>query len=125
MFVSNMLFGQGPWTPWQMFAMGVIGLLAGVLFRKGLLRRDRLSLCVFGAIMAVVVYGGIMNPAAALMVQPNPTWGMILTYYATGFPVDLMHAAATVLFLWILADPMLQKLDRVKVKYGLLERENG
>ena len=50
--------------------------------------------------------------------------GMILTYYATGFPVDLMHAAATVLFLWILADPMLEKLDRVKVKYGLLEREN-
>jgi energy-coupling factor transporter ATP-binding protein EcfA2/uncharacterized membrane protein len=124
MFVSNMLFGQGPWTPWQMFAMGVIGFLAGVLFRKGLLRRDRLSLCIFGAISAVIIYGGIMNPAAALMVQPNPTWGMILTYYATGFPVDLMHGAATVLFLWILADPMLEKLDRVKVKYGLLEREN-
>ena len=24
-FVSNMFFGQGPWTPWQMFAFGMIG----------------------------------------------------------------------------------------------------
>ena len=31
------------------------------------------------------------------------------------------HAAATALFLWFLAQPMLEKLDRVKVKYGLLE----
>ena len=39
MLVSNMLFSQGPWTPWQMFAMGIIGWLAGVLYRKGVLRR--------------------------------------------------------------------------------------
>lgn len=39
MLVSNMLFSQGVWTPWQMFCMGIIGFLAGVLFRKGLLRR--------------------------------------------------------------------------------------
>ena len=43
-FLSNFIFGQGPWTPWQMFAMGIIGFLAGVLFRKGLLRRARMSL---------------------------------------------------------------------------------
>ncbi|MEA4965726.1 MAG: ECF transporter S component [Oscillospiraceae bacterium] len=123
MFTSNMLFGQGPWTPWQMFAMGVIGLLAGVLFRKGLLRRDRLSLSVFGAVVTVLLYGGIMNPASVLMYQSNPTWGMIFTAYLTGVPVDLVHAAATVLFLWLLSEPMLQKLDRVKEKYGLMEGE--
>ena len=33
MLCSNMFFGQGPWTPYQMFAMGLIGFLAGVLFR--------------------------------------------------------------------------------------------
>ena len=50
-----------------MFAMGLIGFLAGVLFRKGLLRRTRGALAVFGAISAIVIYGGIMNPASALM----------------------------------------------------------
>ena len=41
MIVSNIMFSQGPWTPWQMLSMGIIGFLAGVLFRKGLLRRSR------------------------------------------------------------------------------------
>ena len=122
MFCSNVLFGQGPWTPWQMFAIGIIGLLSGVLFRKGLLHRDRFSLCTFGGLAIFLIYGGIMNPASILMYQPNPTWKMILTACITGVPADAIHALATVLFLWFLSEPMLEKLDRVKVKYGLIDK---
>ena len=121
MLASNVLFSQGPWTPWQMFAMGIIGFLAGVLFRKGLLRRNRLALCIFGTIACIVIYGGIMNPASALMAASEVNWGVILSYYVTGFPVDCVHAAATWVFLWFAAEPMLEKLDRIKVKYGLVE----
>ena len=46
---------------------------------------------------------------------------MLVTYYITGFPMDCVHAAATVLFLLVLAEPMLEKLDRIKTKYGLVE----
>ena len=120
MLTSNVLFGQGPWTPWQMLAMGIMGLLAGILFRKGLLNRDRLSLSIFGGLSTLVIYGGIMNPASVLMYQPDPTLQMILTAYVTGIPADAVHALATVLFLWFLSDSMLEKLDRVKVKYGLI-----
>ena len=105
-----------------MFAMGIMGLLAGILFRKGLLHRDRLSLSVFGGLTTFVIYGGIMNPASILMYQPDPDWKMILTAYLTGVPADAIHAFATVLFLWFLSEPMLEKLDRVKVKYGLIEK---
>ncbi len=119
MLVSNMLFSQGPWTPWQMFAMGIIGWLAGILYRKGVLRRSKLSLCVFGAICSTVVFGGIMNPASALMWSESVNWKIILSYYITGIPVDLVRAAATFIFLWLGAEPMLEKLDRIKVKYGL------
>ena len=121
-FCSNVLFGQGPLTPWQMFAMGIMGLLSGVLFRKGLLHRDRFRLSVFGGLMTFIVYGGIMNSAFVLMYQPNPGWQMILTAYVTGVPADAIHALATVMFLWFLSEPMLEKLDRVKVKYGLIEK---
>ena len=121
MLVSNMLFSQGPWTPWQMFAMGIIGFLAGVLFRKGWLSRRRLPLCSFGAAATVLIYGGIMNPASGLMWQPDLNWKMLLTYYVTGLPSDLVHAAGTAVFLWLLAEPLLSKLDRIKAKYGLLE----
>mgnify|MGYP002590281839 CR=1 FL=1 len=63
MLTSNVLFGQGPWTPFQMFAMGLIGFLAGVSFQKGLLRAGRAPLAIFGAVSVVLVYSGIMNPA--------------------------------------------------------------
>jgi energy-coupling factor transport system ATP-binding protein len=121
MLVSNIMFGQGPWTPWQMFAMGMIGFLAGVLFRKGFLRPNRLTLCMFGGLSALIIYGGLMNPAAVLMFYDNPTWPMFLSAYLLGFPFDLVHASATVIFLWLIAQPMLEKLDRIKVKYGLIE----
>ena len=121
MLASNVLFSQGPWTPWQMFCMGIIGFLAGVLFRKGLLRRSRLSLCVFGALAAIIIYGGIMNPASALMWAGTLNRKIIVSYYISGLPMDCVHAAATWLFLWFAAEPMLEKLDRIKVKYGLVE----
>ena len=122
MLASNVLFSQGPWTPWQMFSMGIIGFLAGILFRKGLLRRSRGSLATFGAFAAVIIYGGIMNPASALMYSSQSiNWEVILAYYLYGLPMDLVHAAATVIFLLIAAEPMLEKLDRIKVKYGLVE----
>ena len=121
MLASNMFFSQGVWTPWQMFAMGIIGWLAGVLYRKGVLRRDRLSLCIFGVIASTIVYGGIMNPASALMWSQTINWKIIVSYYLTGVPIDLVRAMATFVFLWLGAEPMLEKLDRIKTKYGLAE----
>ena len=121
MLASNVLFSQGPWTPFQMFAMGLIGFLAGVLARWGALRRSRLSLCLFGVIASVVIYGGIMNPASALIWARTLDWKLLLSYYLTGLPVDLIRAAATWLFLWFAGLPILEKFDRVKAKYGLLE----
>ena len=86
MLTSNVLFGQGPWTPFQMFAMGLIGFLAGVSFQKGLLRAGRAPLAIFGAVSVVLVYGGIMNPASAILYQPNLSLSVLKAYYLTGFP---------------------------------------
>ena len=121
-FVSNFFFGQGPWTPWQMFAFGIIGFAAGVLFRKGLLRRTKMSLCIFGAVVTLVIYGGIMNPAAIITYQATATYEMIVTSYIVGLPLDLVHSMATAFFLWFIAEPMIDKLERIKVKYGLVAR---
>jgi len=122
MLVSNMLFSQGPWTPWQMFAMGLTGFFAGILFRKGLLSRTKISLCIYGAIVAVIIYGGIMNPASALIWSTEKLNMEIITaYYITGFPMDCIQAFGTAFFLYFASEPMLEKLDRIKVKYGLVE----
>ena len=120
-FISNIFFGQGPWTPWQMFAFGLIGFLAGLLFGRGRLSSSPPILSVYGAIATFFIFGGIMNPATVLMFQPNPTIEMFLLSYLHGLPFDLIHTVATVVFLMLLSAPMLEKLERIKTKYGLME----
>ncbi len=86
------------------------------------MRATRLSLCVFGGLSTLILYGGIMNFQSALQASPsvlNPK--IVLAYCVSGFPMDCVHAAATWFFLWVAAEPMLEKLARVKVKYGLVE----
>lgn len=124
MFVSNFIMGQGPWTPWQMFAMGLVGFLAGLFFAGSSVRTrnmTKLGLCIFGALICIVVYGGIMNPASVIMWQPNVNFSMIMASYVTGFPFDLAQATATVIVLWLVARPFLEKLDRVRIKFGVLK----
>lgn len=120
-FLSNFFFGQGPWTPWQMFAFGVIGLLAGALFyppkRRGLVYK--VCLCLFGFFTVLIGYGVLLDTATVLMATPYPTLSAFLTAFAAGFPFNLIHALATVIFLFLFAEPMTEKLERVKTKYGI------
>ncbi len=121
MLVSNMFMGQGPWTPWQMFAFGMIGFLAGILYQKGILKARKTELCIYGFLSVFLIYGGIMNPASILMSYGYITKSTLLAYYISGAPVDLVHAISTVIFLWLLSRPLLEKLERIKVKYGLIQ----
>lgn len=120
-FVSNFFYSQGPWTPWQMFSFGIIGFLAGIFFKKGLLSKKILPLCIFGGIATFVIYGGIMNFQSLLAFTAKFSWKALIAVYSSGIPFDLIHAAATVFFLSIFSNPMIEKLDRIKIKYGLLE----
>lgn len=120
-FVSNFFFGQGPWVPWQMFALGIIGFIAGVIFNKKSLRKNKTLLCIFGFIATIVIYGGIMNPSTVILAQETPTIEMLVAAYISGIPFDLIHATATAFFLWVISEPMIEKLERVKTKYGIIK----
>ena len=119
-FVSNFFFGQGPWTPWQMFAIGLTGFLAGILIRKGILKKTRLSLAIYGFLTTFIIYGGLMNLASVLMYTDRANIKMFLASFATGIPYDLVHSISTVFFLYFLSKPMIEKLDRIRIKYGML-----
>lgn len=121
-FVSNFIFGQGPWTPWQMAALGLIGFLAGIIFHKrdGSLPR-LIPLCVFGALSTFFIYGIIADTSTIFTTYSEPTWELALSTFASGVLFNLIHAAATVIFLLALARPLLKKLNRIQVKYGILD----
>ncbi len=63
-----------------------------------------------------------MNTASVFMWQAKPNAAAFMTAYLMGIPFDLIHAFATVFFLYFISGAMIEKLDRIKVKYGLLER---
>ena len=117
-FASNFIFGQGPWTPWQMFAFGVIGYLAGKLFGKKE-SSEKTAVCFYGFFSVLLIYGGIMNPASLMMYSADISPASLAAIYLSGLPMDILHAGTTALFLWLGYEPIRKKLIRVKWKYGV------
>ena len=122
-FVSNFIFGQGPWTVFQMVAWGLIGMVAGALFfgRRFEKKKEMAALLIDGAASCFVFHGAITDLWTAFSLTDRPNRAAILTVYGTGLIADAVLAAATVIFLLLMARPMLKKLDRVIQKYGLME----
>ena len=120
-FVSNFIFGQGPWTPWQMFAFGIAGFIAGVLYNKGILKKNRLVLSIFGAVIVMVIVGPLLDMCALFTMTSVVNAQNALALLISGLPVNAIHAAATFIFLIIISKPMFDKLDRIKLKYGMLQ----
>ena len=117
---SNFFFGQGAWTPWQMYSWGLIGYLAGCLERAGVFNRTpALLACGF---LSAMLYGLILNGWFVIGFVHPITWESVLAAYAAGFPLDCVHGIATVVFLAVLYAPWRKKLQRIKRKYDLLIR---
>ena len=110
-FVSNMMFAQGPWTPWQMFALGIIGMIAGLVFSR---RKNLAAICVYGGVAAFFVYGAIMNLSSALMGGQS-----IVAAFLQGAAFDLVHGVSTVVFLVIFGRYFLDRLGRIRRKYRI------
>ena len=115
--VSNFFFGQGMWTPWQMYAWGLVGYLGGVLGAAGALRR-RPVLLGYGFCSAML-YGLVMNGYQAVsFVQPLTLPGVVASF-AAAVPFDVVHGLATAAFLAFLYAPWTRRIKRVVDKYGL------
>lgn len=129
--LSNFLFGQGPWTPWQMFCWGIIGFISGILYKAGIFgklgeslvnsngkRQKPISLCVFGFLCGIG-YGWIMN-LYYLIGYVNPlTWKSVFLTYLSSLYFDISHGICTAMVLWFVGDAWVRKLLRIKKKFGL------
>lgn len=117
-FVSNFIFGQGMWTPFQMVALGTVGLLAGLIFRW--LKVNRYTLSIVGFVLATVVYGAIVDMSTVLSAYGNNvTLKGALSIYASGAVFSLVFGGATAVFLFLFGMPFITKIKRISKKYGL------
>ncbi len=126
-FVSNFIFGQGPWTPWQMLAFGLAGFVFGFLADRGVIPRCGLSakaktvLAVCGALFIVCIVGPLLDTSSLFTMVAMLTPEAAAAIYISGFPVNCIHASCVFLTLLLVSNPLLDKLERVKVKYGMME----
>lgn len=119
--------GAGTFIGWQLYGYGALGLLVGLLVQHKRLPADRMTIGVFGFLTTFIIYGGIMNIAALVMAVGVSGSGMELDWnsmkllYISGVPYDAVHALGTAFFGAMLGPVMIEKLERVKIKFGLYQ----
>ncbi len=114
--ISNFYFGQGPWTPFQMFAWGMTGFLAGV-FAKWLKKNKPLLL--ISGVLAGVFYSLLMDIWSVVWAGGDFSMQLYVAAILTALPHTLLYSASNFIFLFFCAKPFGEKLERVKIKYGI------
>lgn len=114
--LSNFYFGQGPWTPFQMLAWGSIGLLSGALSKW--LKKSRIFLLFFG-VLCGIVFSFIMDIWTVLWYNDTFQWKLYLAALVSAIPHTVLYSVSNVIFLYFLAKPFGEKLERIKIKYGV------
>ena len=120
--VSNFFFGQGPWTPFQMLAWGMIGWIAGILNQRKWLENSKILLTNFWDSFRNFIFfcdGYLDTSGSRRWIQ----WMRYVAVLGTSVPVTIEYCVSNVIFLWILTPVFVKKLNRVKYKYGFFKDE--
>lgn len=115
MLISNILFGQGLWTPWQMFAFGIVGYISGIFANR---LRNKKVLTIYGFLSVILIAGPILDTSSVFTILSEYTKEGIIGIYGSGFVMNLIHATSVSLALYLIGEDLLKKLDRAKIKYG-------
>lgn len=120
---SNFFYAQGPYTPWQMMAYGMAGMLAGFLFRKNRLPRKPVTMAIAGFLVPLLVVGPLLDTCSLFLTPITLNVKNAIKLYTVGLPMNLIQSASTAVVMFLLGRPMLGKLERIQRKYGLLDLE--
>jgi len=115
---SNLFFGQGPWTPWQMVAWGGVGLFGAGLRR--VIRRDlgRVALALACGV-AGLGFGAIMNLHMWVTYSGDHTAAKLAATFTTSLPFDLAHAAGNVAFCLAFGPALVRALSRYRTRFEI------
>ncbi len=119
MLVSNIFFGQGAHTPFQMFGMGLVAFFCGLIFYKKSYGRNRPAVAIIGGILCFAVYGFIVDSSSALFFSAAPTVKTMLPVYISGMSFNAIHAVTTLIALFVATPYIQDTFDRIAKKYGL------
>ena len=121
---SDFFYGQGPFTPWQMMAYGMAGVLSGIGFAEGWLPRKNWVMGVFCFICTVLFIGPLLDTSTVTIVATKFTWENMVPIYISGFPVNVSQGACSFVTMLLFGNAILEKLDRVRTQYGMMETDD-
>ena len=113
---SNVFFGQGPWTPWQMCAWGGVGVAGALLARAAGRELGRASLAAACA-LAGAAYGVVMNLHLWVTYSGDHSLAKLEAYFATSLPFDLAHVVGNVLFCLAFGPAVVRALMRYRQRF--------
>lgn len=119
MLTSNIIFGQGAHTPFQMFGMGLVAFLCGLVFYEKKYGRNRWAVAIVGGILCFAVYGFIVDSGSALLFTAVPTFKTMLPVYISGLSFNVIHAVTTLVALFAATPYIQDTFGRIAKKYGL------
>lgn len=120
MIVSNIVFGQGPWTPWQMFCYGLIGFIAGLLANARIMSEKHvIRTSVISFFLVTILSSAILDTSSLFLMISAINATSIVSIYAAGILLNIMNAIASALCVFILLKPFMGVLNRLKLKYGI------
>lgn len=117
--------GEGVFLGWQLYGFGALGLIFGLIIQRKRLPIDDITLSIYGFLTTFIIYGGIMNIATMVMASAIPNTGISMSFqslavlYISGVPYDGVHALGTAFFMFLFGEKIIQKLERIKIKYGI------
>ncbi len=120
---SNVFFGQGPWTPFQMFAWGIIGFISGLIFFKR--KKKRLVSVIIAGLLFGVLFSLLMDIWTTVSVSGEFLIEKYAACVAAAVPVTIEYAVSNAVFLAVLFKPFEKKLERIKLKYGVFSSDNA
>lgn len=122
-FVSNLFLGQGPWTPWQMLAWGLVGWTMGLLGRKQ--KGYNYPIFILTAFFWGYIFGWIMNFWHWLGFIYPLNLKTFLATYIISIPADTLHSVGNVIFTLIFGKTLYTILNRYKAKISYVKLDRG
>ncbi len=118
--VSNIMYGQGPWMPFQMLSWGLIGLLAGLIMHR---RRNGPVTLIIAGIIGGVLFSMLMDVWTVLSLDGKFSLARYGAAIITALPTTAVYIISNCVFLLILYNSFKEKLDRINTKFGLFGRK--
>jgi energy-coupling factor transport system substrate-specific component len=117
---SNFFFGQGPWTPWQMAAWGVTGLIGAGLGLATRRRAGRWSLALTCTVTGFAF--AVAQDIGDWVTYSDHSRAELGVYIGKGIGFDLIHAAGCLAFALAFGPALAHTLRRLDQRTGVVWR---